>query len=234
MAGEFKYHKTTVQFIAWAAQKMIQNGDWTSDLPEKMVLATPRVGPKVAITGHELWRSDSRNEWRCRLCGRVARTPASLNALLTSKATRECAPSAIQRAASQSWFQDHRDSFVRVRCEAVQVACDAAAKLALEAEAQAGQGSGPEPPEAPLEPDPGAAGGEDFSVYDVLGHDVFRVGSHYCCRKCGALGTESRRVKLATPCLGFSEVASTKANQKQAIRRLEKGLHPRTGAALTF
>ncbi|CAK0806067.1 unnamed protein product [Prorocentrum cordatum] len=64
----------------------------------------------------------------------------------------------------------------------------------------------------------------------ALGHDVFRVNSMYCCRRCAGhcsvLQVNSLR-KLKRECVGLSDNLSTRRNQLRAIDRISRGLEPR-------
>ncbi|CAK0834381.1 unnamed protein product, partial [Prorocentrum cordatum] len=62
-------------------------------------------------------------------------------------------------------------------------------------------------------------------AFAALWHDVFRVNSVYCCRRCGshcAAGDVRTVRKLSLRCDGLSPYEPTRRNQQDSIRRVER------------
>ena len=224
ISGELSLHTSTLRFIAWGAQKLLADGHWTvlDPLCQPRLLSTPSPTP-VALTCHDIWRSSKTEAWRCRKCGRTASNLTSLRALLTHGSSRICAPSDLQQHACDAWFSGPEGSlFAPWREEAVRVAMGAADRFLGVADQ-----------DRPPTPESGEADQAVFADLSRLGHDPFAVHHVFICRKCGAHGALGSFRKLANPCAGPSKVSSTLSNQRQAVRRMDKGLHPKTGAKIT-
>eukprot|EP00959_Pyramimonas_sp_CCMP1952_P285948 5979251-Pyramimonas_sp.AAC.1 len=133
-------------YQAWAGRRIIDLGLFASEsevgrrrspapgaLPS---IPTPFIGDE---TGHQLFYSPSRGEWRCRQCNTVTKSRAGLHSLQVVKKYRVCKPSDIQRWAAQRLFNKCCD-FVPQTSEGAEAALSAASRLL----------DGPPPPDPAL------------------------------------------------------------------------------------
>eukprot|EP00959_Pyramimonas_sp_CCMP1952_P011397 239309-Pyramimonas_sp.AAC.1 len=99
---------------------MLQSQAWSGDPEVPLVSSFPPLPPKLTITSHEIWHSQKVAVWRCRVCGRFARSLTSLNAMLTQRATRDCIASPVQLLAASEWWKTHAydQGFALMRSEA--------------------------------------------------------------------------------------------------------------------
>ena len=93
LEGEIKYHKATLDYISWAAARMIRTGEWTDTPPPP---SAPRMSPssRLSLHGHNFYVSDSTDEVRCIACFVGARTRSTLLHLCTGP-SRFCKPTAL-------------------------------------------------------------------------------------------------------------------------------------------
>ena len=202
--------------FAWMVQAAARKAEQlqpAADIP-KTFKAAP--APALSITSHSLQFCEEIAEWRCSVCNRFSKTALSYRFLRNS----ECAPTALQRATAERFFRVTPKRYVPETAPSVQVALDAA-------------GAAPEEEEGTLPA--GAAADGVVEVCKSYGHPAERFGPAVICLACGAFSIHGgRNAKLTDrPCKGHSSVASTRANEESNISRVLRGLHPRSGAALT-
>ena len=224
-----KEHRKVLQYVSWGVQRVVASQQYGRDVfpgPRPVEMRAPVLVQKA--DDHVLYKNVKTGEFKCRSCGASARTPASLDNLRVGGG-RKCAPSKVTQALTNEFFKSSCDEWEKpVSDDRVAVALAAAAAL--------------EPQGAPVEPERGhslqreldeASNGEGdplIAEFGTLGHDVFRVNSMYCCRRCAGhcsvLQVNSVR-KLKRECVGLSDNLSTRRNQLTAIDRISRGLEPR-------
>ena len=224
--GELQYHKTTLDYVSWAAARVARLRRWT-DIPPPPARFRHPPAPRLTLHEHSFFMDSRSGEVRCARCFAGARTSSTL-AHLCNGAQRACKPTHVAAWKAEQWLLEAGPHAQAIQAEAVGVALAAAASSSAPPEPPAAAAAAPPPPL------PQGAGAAVLQEFTDRGHRMAQIGPICICTVCAGFHILPRGVPrlLLDVCHGASKNPSTRDKQLRKLEKARQGLHPSTGASL--
>ena len=219
---ELQHYQSLAKYVGWAMQRSLKAGRWDPAHPF-VRNATEAVAKPVAVVAHRVVRLRQGGVTICRACGQ--QTSATAGAAWAQFLRSPCDASSFSAARAEAIIE---------HVGADEVVSSAAGEFAAQALTQAQCAEDPWP-------DPGCS--TPWSKGDVTleidGHKLNRAGPTVYCEVCVAWADTGTSIALRKPCTGPPSADGRHqrtylSNLKARLRKLSRGLHPKTGKALTW